>query len=228
LRAFSWLVGLVGYEPAIAILTILGVIAGRLAWRQLLIISCFANSRSRALSAVAREHSRDGLQEGRGLWLQPTEKPNNYETAFCTRVLVVANNKGGVAKTTLCANLGAFWAQQWNKRVLIIDLDYQGTVSIMALRNIMAGITKGQSSLAARAISADLEPNVFVQCAKEVPGEPRLKVIPAFYDLAQADNRLMIEWLLKCAPRRNQGIHRMLADLLVGRLFVKKDVRYNL
>src|SRR5258708_5127415 len=150
-RAFSWFVGLVGHEPAIALLTIVGVILGRLAWRQLLIMNCFVHSRSRALSAVARKRSRDGLQEGHGVWLQPTSKPDNYEIAFGTRVLVVANNKGGVAKTTLCANLAAFWARQWGKKVLIIDMDYQGTVSTMALRSIEFGITKGRDSLASRA-----------------------------------------------------------------------------
>ncbi len=98
----------------------------------------------------------------------------------------------------------------------------------MALRSLEDWIPKGSDSLATRAISGDLEPYIFVQCAKEVPGEPKLKVIPAFYDLAQADNRLMLEWLLQCARRRSQSIHRMLADLLIGKLFVPKDVRYNL
>jgi chromosome partitioning protein len=98
----------------------------------------------------------------------------------------------------------------------------------MSLRAIENWIAKGSDSLATRAISGDLEPNMFVQCAKEVPDEPRLKIIPAYYDLAQAENRLMLEWLLQCGRRRSQSIHRMLADLLIGRLFIRKDVRYNL
>jgi len=186
------------------------------------------HSRSRALNAVKRIKSKDGLQEGKGIWLQPTSKPENYEESFVSRVLVVANNKGGVAKTTLCANLAAYWAKEWKKRVLIIDVDYQGSVSSMALRTIKDWISKRCDSLATRAISGDLKPNILVQCAKEVPGEPRLKVIPAYYDLAQADNRLMIEWLLGCARRRSKTIFRSMADLLVGKLFVRQDVRYNL
>ncbi|MGH6815346.1 MAG: ParA family protein [Hyphomicrobiaceae bacterium] len=226
--AYNVLIDLMGREAGIAILTVVAVVIARIVWRELLILHCFLRSRSRALSAVARQRTRDGLREGKGLWLHPTSKPDHYDDSFGTRVLVVANNKGGVAKTTLVANLGAFWAREWKKRVLLIDLDYQGTLSSMALRAIRHWMPKDQDSLATRAISGDLEPSIFVQCARDVPGEPRLKIVPAYYDLAQADNRLILEWLLQCAPRRSKHLHRALADLLIGRLFVWKDIRYNL
>ena len=135
-----------------------------------------------------------------------------------TRVLVLANNKGGVGKTTLAATLGAVWARDWGKRVLLVDLDPQGTMSGMALRLLRSWIPKGQDSLATRAVSGDLEPSIFVNCATPVPQEPNLKVIPAYYDLAQADNRLIVEWLLQTKPRWSRNLRQFLADLLVGKL----------
>ncbi|MBU8814281.1 AAA family ATPase, partial [Mycolicibacterium goodii] len=42
-----------------------------------------------------------------------------------TRVLAVANQKGGVAKTTTVASLGAAMVEK-GRRVLLVDLDPQG------------------------------------------------------------------------------------------------------
>jgi cellulose biosynthesis protein BcsQ len=101
-------------------------------------------------------------------------------------------------------------------------------MSAMALRRLVSWIPKGQDSLATRLVSGDLEPSIVASCAKAVPQEPKLKVVPAYYDLAQADHRLIVEWLLQTRPRWSRNPRRFVADLLVGKVLKLKDVRYNL
>jgi chromosome partitioning protein len=45
-----------------------------------------------------------------------------------TRTIAVANQKGGVAKTTTVASLGAAWAEQ-GRKVLLVDLDAQSCLT---------------------------------------------------------------------------------------------------
>jgi len=148
-------------------------------------------------------------------------------------VLAIANLKGGVGKTTLAANIGACLASKWRLRVLLIDLDYQGSLSSMCFGANPSWLPNaGQDSLATALISGDLTPALASQVAKTVPdqgdAEGRLKLIPAYYDLAQADNRVMIEWLLRSRRAPSRSVRHALAELLMGRPFRAEDVRYTL
>jgi chromosome partitioning protein len=59
------------------------------------------------------------------------------------KVLVVANLKGGVGKTTLVANLAAFFAKKLKKRVLVIDFDHQGSLTRMMLLGVQTALGSG-------------------------------------------------------------------------------------
>lgn len=233
---YQFLIDHLGKELALivgSLVLAIGYAAARYVWRQVRVFLCFVRSRHRALGAVGREFHKDGPREGSGVWVaEPIVQPDDYERDFAgTKVLAIANLKGGVGKTTLAANIGAFFSNnpKWNKRVLLIDLDFQGSLSSMALPEDERWLpARGQDSLATRMISGDLESALLVSCAKSTLHEPKLKIITAHYDLAQADNRLLIEWLLRCRQRSPRSVRMALGDLLYGKLFKSHDVRYNL
>lgn len=196
----------------------------------------FVRSRRRALNAVGRQPTSSGLREGKGVWLtEPIDQPEDYERRVtASRVLAVANLKGGVGKTTLTANIGAVLAKEYGLRVLLIDLDFQGSLSSMAFPQGGWLPLDGQDSLASQLISNDIRPQLVPSVAKPVPlgsgfvGPGSLCIIPCFYDLAQADNRLMVEWLLTCQPKWSRSPNLALLEMLGLRKFKLQDVRYTL
>jgi len=189
-------------------------------------------SRRRALDAVRR----DGAHEGKGVRLTaPIEPPRDYWRGVTnSKTLAIANLKGGVGKTTLAANIGAYFAKDWQKRVLLIDLDFQGSLSSMAFPGKDWLPAEHQSSRATRLISGDITPADFhllpqkVDLNTDEKGPGRLEVITAYYDLAQADNRIMIEWLLQCSHNTPHDLFHALIELLKGNPLQTPDSRYTL
>ncbi len=99
-----------------------------------------------------------------------------------TRVMVVANQKGGVGKTTSTVNLAAALAQL-GQRVLVIDLDPQGNASTALNIEHRRGVPSTYDLLVD---GAKLE-EVSTAC----PDLPNLQVVPATIDLAGAEIELV-------------------------------------
>jgi len=95
-----------------------------------------------------------------------------------TRIITVANQKGGVGKTTTAVNIGAALAMGGLK-VLVIDLDPQGNASTAFNVEHQEGIPGTYELLVSGASITSLR--------QRAEGYPRLDVLPAGVDLAGAE-----------------------------------------
>jgi len=116
-----------------------------------------------------------------------------------TRVLAVANQKGGVAKTTTVASLGAAMAET-GKRVLLVDLDPQGCLTF--------SLGQDPDKLAVsihEVLLGDVEPG-----ATLVDTAEGMTLLPANIDLAGAEAMLLMR------AGREYALKRALAKLGAG------------
>lgn len=115
-----------------------------------------------------------------------------------TRLVAVANQKGGVGKTTSVVNLAAALAER-GRRVLVIDLDPQGNASTALGVEHRSGATGSYELLIGNATVAE----AVVAC----PDLPGVSAIPATIDLAGAEIELV------SVVAREYRLQRALANL---------------
>jgi chromosome partitioning protein len=122
------------------------------------------------------------------------------------RVLAVANQKGGVGKSTTAVNIGAYLALA-GARVLVIDLDPQGNAS--------TGLGLDHR---------DIEPSIYdvltgeaaTAAAIRATGVPNLHVLPSTIDLAGAEVELVSAMSRETRLRRAlQSIDRQYDTILI-------------
>jgi chromosome partitioning protein len=130
-----------------------------------------------------------------------------------TRVFVVANQKGGVGKTTSTVNIGSALAQL-GQRVLVIDLDPQGNASTALSVEHHRGVVSSYDVLVDGLSLAEA-----VQSCQEEDG---LFVVPATIDLAGAE----IE-LVSVVAREGRLKKAIAADPLIGSAADAGEDRYD-
>lgn len=139
-----------------------------------------------------------------------TERPpeDQYPAEKLPRLLAIANQKGGVGKTTTAVNMATALAAV-GKRVLLIDLDPQG--------NATTGLGVARSSIRKSAYDLIFESDTVnvseLAVATKVPG---LSVVPSSIHLSGAEIELVTvkrrEYRLREALRRPMAFDYVIID----------------
>ncbi|MBI5477873.1 MAG: ParA family protein [Deltaproteobacteria bacterium] len=123
------------------------------------------------------------------------------------RIVAVANQKGGVGKTTTAVNLGASLAAA-EKRVLVVDIDPQGNAS--------SGLGYPPGAVDEGVYDALLDGRPVTELTR--PTElPQLTLLPAHRDLVGAELELVAE------PDREQRLRRALEPVASAYDFIFVD-----
>lgn len=180
--------------------------------------SVTADLEERAKALSLREESVGKLRNAilgseEELWrMHPPQRPDGYDRFMVDMdppVFIVANLKGGVSKTTICSNLAAHYGRRLSKRVLVVDLDHQGSLSNLLLSS------KGDIEIRSD-VGKILDPYFDLNSWHSVITnlEPALKnvdLISASHALAPIENKVMLDYLLQEAgPDRRYLLARFL------------------
>jgi chromosome partitioning protein len=122
------------------------------------------------------------------------------------RVIAVANQKGGVGKTTTSVNIAAALSMH-GQRVLVVDLDPQGNAS-----TALATEHRGDIPDVYQVLVDDLP---MVDIVKEVPEMPGLYCAPATIDLAGAEIELVSLVAREARLRRALGAFDVEFDYII-------------
>jgi cellulose biosynthesis protein BcsQ len=157
------------------------------------------------------ESNLETIADSQRLWrLGPPRPFPEYEgwklNPHGARIVSVGLFKGGVGKTHLTANFAAYISEKLKKKVLLIDLDYQGSLSTIMFT--AAGIepteSKVDSLLAADADLATLSRNSIqlvgnsdLTILNGGKGLSRAWIVPADYSLSALEGQLLVSAVMK-------------------------------
>lgn len=129
----------------------------------------------------ARQSARQSTHERPDRDDDRSRRHSDEPATRCASIVAVANQKGGVAKTTSVASLGAAFAEL-GKRVLLVDLDAQACLTFSLGVDPDAVTVSINEALVVRGVSAR---DAIVECADGVD------LIPSVIELAGAEAQLL-------------------------------------
>jgi len=143
---------------------------------------------------------RDITEGSEDLWRLRPPRPfatylNWIRDPAGAKLITIGNLKGGVGKTTLAANLAAFISETRKKPVLVVDLDYQGSLSNMLMLAIGREEVESRVDwLFEETASLATVDRASVHLVEKLS---QAWLIPANYTFAQIENQLLLKWLLQ-------------------------------
>ncbi len=117
--------------------------------------------------------------------MERTGPPPVGDVPRATRIMAIANQKGGVGKTTTAVNLGACLAERGLK-TLVIDLDPQANAStglgidVRAVDATIYDVLLHGVDLASVVVPSDSDPNLFTAPANLDLAGAEIELVPAF------------------------------------------------
>ncbi|MFL6107377.1 MAG: ParA family protein [Marmoricola sp.] len=156
-----------------------------------------ATAYSDTSTPLARAIEAELRARERSTFIDPLPRPAE------TRVMVVANQKGGVGKTTTTVNMAVALAQG-GLRVLVVDLDPQGNASTALAVDHRRGTPSSYDLLV-----DGLPMEEVVQQHPEIPG---LYVVPATIDLAGAEIELVSVVARESRLRKAIAAYELIGD----------------
>lgn len=119
-----------------------------------------------------------------------------------TRFVSVVNLKGGVGKTTLTANLAAALAREKGFQVLIVDIDFQRSLTSRCVepKKYQALYESDPQTIRGKSVSILLDPATtaeqLLDIMLEMNKEHRVKIIPSHEFLETEDTKKQIDFLV--------------------------------
>jgi chromosome partitioning protein len=144
---------------------------------------------------------------------RPIDTPVPLEKHGPARILAMANQKGGVGKTTTTINLGAALAE-YGRRVLLVDFDPQGALSV--------GLGVNANNLDMSIYNLLMQDDVTIYDIMVKTNVDGLHLLPANIDLSAAEIQLVNE------VAREMALARLLRPVLKEYDFILIDCQPSL